>query len=79
MSEPESTNDVAALAVQLLSVYLANNTVASEDLAGLIRTTKEALGAAQEAAAPAEPESHTRSLGAKEPCLARLHHQPYRR
>ena len=65
MSEPESTNDVAALAVQLLSVYLANNTVASEDLAGLIRTTKEALGAAQEAAAPAEPDKVTPAVSVR--------------
>jgi len=43
MSETDSTPDVAALTVQLLSAYLANNTVASEELAGLIRTTRAAL------------------------------------
>lgn len=43
MPEPEITSDVAALTVQLLSAYLSNNTVASDDLAGLIRSTRDAL------------------------------------
>ncbi|MBF7013673.1 MucR family transcriptional regulator [Novosphingobium resinovorum] len=43
MPDTEKTTDIAALTVQLLSAYLANNTVASEDLSGLIRSTKAAL------------------------------------
>lgn len=54
---PENVNspEVVALTVQLLSAYLANNTVASEDLAGLIRSTRTVLA---EDAVPAvvEPE-----------------------
>ncbi|MFT4053620.1 MAG: MucR family transcriptional regulator [Novosphingobium sp.] len=43
MPDIEKTTDIAALTVQLLSAYLSNNTVASEDLSGLIRSTKAAL------------------------------------
>jgi predicted transcriptional regulator len=58
MSESETPSDVAALTVQLLSAYLANNTVASADLAGLIKTTRAAL--VDEAVAEvAEPEAPT--------------------
>lgn len=40
----ESTQpDVTALTVQLLSAYLANNTVAATDIPELVRTTKAAL------------------------------------
>jgi predicted transcriptional regulator len=56
MSEIESSSDVAALTVQLLSAYLANNTVVSTDLAELIRSTKAAL-TAEVAEAPAEVEA----------------------
>ncbi len=55
MPENVDSPEVVALAVQLLSAYLANNTVPSEDLAGLIRTTRIAL--AEEATpAVAEPQ-----------------------
>lgn len=43
MAEPENPADVTALTVQLLSAYLTNNTVASENLADLIRTTPPSL------------------------------------
>jgi len=43
MPDIDKTTDIAALTVQLLSAYLANNTVAFEDLSGLIRSTKAAL------------------------------------
>lgn len=43
MSETADRPDVTALTVQLLSAYLANNSVASDELANLIRTTKSAL------------------------------------
>jgi predicted transcriptional regulator len=36
-------SDLTALTVQLLSAYVANNSVASEDLAGLIQSTRIAL------------------------------------
>lgn len=48
MAENENHSDIASLTVQLLSAYLANNTVPSEELAGLIQSTRVAL--AQEAA-----------------------------
>lgn len=58
MSETESASDIAALTVQLLSAYLANNTIASEDLAGLIRSTRAAL--TEDAASPvSEPAAPT--------------------
>jgi len=56
MSENENPSDVAALTVQLLSAYLANNTVPSADLAGLIQSTKAAL---TQDAVLAEPEAET--------------------
>ncbi|WP_336967411.1 MucR family transcriptional regulator [Sphingobium aromaticiconvertens] len=42
MSEAE-TFDLTTLTVELLSAYFANNVVASEDLAGLIQSTRSAL------------------------------------
>jgi predicted transcriptional regulator len=54
MSEIEKAPDVAALTVELLGAYLANNTVPSEELAGLIRSTRAAL---TEDVAPVEPEA----------------------
>lgn len=56
MSENENPSDVAALTVQLLSAYLANNTVPSADLAGLIQSTKAAL---TQDAVLSEPEAET--------------------
>ena len=49
MADTDPMTDVSALTVQLLSAYLANNTVPSENLAELIRSTKAAL---TEAATP---------------------------
>jgi len=43
MADIEPASDVSALTVQLLSAYLANNTVPSEQLAELIRSTRTAL------------------------------------
>lgn len=65
MSEIEKPSDVAALAVQLLSAYLSNNSVPSEDLAALIRSTKAAL--TEDAPVPAEPEttSHTPAVSVR--------------
>jgi predicted transcriptional regulator len=84
MSEADSTNDVAALTVQLLSAYLANNTVASEDLAGLIRSTRDALTAEQAGAAQAEPEIVTpavsvrKSLASPEHIISLIDGKPYK-
>lgn len=58
MSENEKPSDIAGLTVQLLSAYLANNVIAAEDLAGLIRSTKAALTEDQ-AAAPSDDQAST--------------------
>src|SRR3546814_3554718 len=42
VAEPEKQN-LTALTVDLLSAYVSNNTVASEDLAGLVQSTYAAL------------------------------------
>jgi predicted transcriptional regulator len=65
MSEAESPSDVAALTVQLLSAYLANNTVPSEDLAGLIRSTKDALTQGADTLVQEEPETFTPAVSAR--------------
>lgn len=43
MAETENDADVTALTVELLSAYLANNTISSDDLPRLIRETRLAL------------------------------------
>jgi hypothetical protein len=84
MSEAESINDVAALTVQLLSAYLANNAVASEDLAGLIRSTRDALTAEQAEVPQAEPETVTpavsvrKSLASREHIISLIDGKPYK-
>jgi predicted transcriptional regulator len=50
----EDKNDITALTVQLLSAYVSRNSVSSESLADLIRTTRTAL-TEDAAAAIAEP------------------------
>ncbi|MBB4860742.1 putative transcriptional regulator [Novosphingobium chloroacetimidivorans] len=59
MNDAGSTPDIAALTVQLLSAYLANNDVPSEDLAGLIRSTRDALSPNAAPLGQAEPETFT--------------------
>jgi len=84
MSEIEATNDVAALTVQLLSAYLANNTVASDDLAGLIRSTKDALTGTPSISAELEPETFTpavslrKSLSSPEHIISLIDGRPYK-
>ena len=53
-----SDADDKALVAQILSSYLANNTVAANDLPGVIESVKRAFGGAAEATTPgtAEPE-----------------------
>lgn len=84
MTETDATPDVAALTVQLLSAYLSNNTVASDDLAELIRTTRAAL--TEDAAEPAPPEAETfqpavsvrKSLAASSHIISLIDGKPYK-
>ncbi|MET0364839.1 MAG: MucR family transcriptional regulator [Sphingobium sp.] len=77
--------DVAALTVQLLSAYLANNTVAHTDIADLVRTTKAAL-IEEKAPAPiaAEAPVHTpavtvrKSLASPDHILSLIDGKPYK-
>ena len=84
MSDAEATSDVTALTVQLLSAYLANNTVASEDLAGLIRSTKAALTGAPSSDAPVAHEifepavSIRKSLASPEHIISLIDGRPYK-
>jgi predicted transcriptional regulator len=84
MPETDQTTDVAALTVQLLSAYLANNTVASHDLSGLIRSTKIALSeSAAELEAPAAEAftpaiSVRRSLASPEHIISLIDGKPYK-
>lgn len=83
MTEVGSTNDVAALTVELLSAYLSNNAVAPEDLAGLIRTTRDAL-TGEQAIAQVEPEvvmpavSVRKSLASPEHIISLIDGKPYK-
>lgn len=66
MSETDQSSDVAALTVQLLSAYLSNNTVSSDGLAELIRTTKAALSQdATQSEAQVEAETFTPAVSAR--------------
>jgi len=85
MAELENPADVTALTVQLLSAYLTNNTVASENLAELIRTTRAALTQDTAEAAPVEePEVHTpavsarKSLSSPEHLISLIDGKPYK-
>lgn len=49
-------SDLTALTVQLLSAYVANNSLPSNELASLIETTRNALAGKVEAPAPEAPE-----------------------
>lgn len=66
--------DVATLTVQLLSAYLANNTVAHTDIADLVRTTKAAL-IEEKASVPAQAEApvHTPAVSARKSLAASGH------
>lgn len=85
MSDTDVSNDVSALTVQLLSAYLANNTVPSEQLAELIKTTRAAL--TEEASSNgdvAEAEQFTpavsvrKSLASPEHILSLIDGRPYK-
>lgn len=66
--------DVATLTVQLLSAYLANNTVAHTDIADLVRTTRAAL-IEEKASVPAQAEApvHTPAVSARKSLAASGH------
>jgi predicted transcriptional regulator len=81
----DQTSDVTALTGQLLCAYLANNTVAPEELAGLIRSTRVALTA--EEAAPAtigQPETFApavsvrKSFSSPEHIISLIDAKPYK-
>lgn len=85
MPDSDLTPDVAALTVRLLSAYLANNTVPSQDLAELIRTTKAALTQEPSAAVESEkPERFTpavsvrKSLASPKHIISLIDGKPYK-
>lgn len=84
MPEVEPTSDVAALTVQLLSAYLANNTVPSEDIAGLIRSTRDALTQGADTLGQGEPETFTpavsvrKSLASPDHIISLIDGKPYK-
>jgi predicted transcriptional regulator len=75
--------DLAALTVQLLSAYVGNNAVPSNELADLIRTTKAALAEAPTPAAPPEEEHHPAvtikaSLASRDHIISLIDGKPYK-
>ena len=82
MSEPQPNCDVAALTVQLLSAYLANNTVPAEDIPRLIRSAREALTGEPKAQSESEPVkpavSVRKSLASPEHILSLIDGKPYK-
>ncbi|AMK20282.1 MULTISPECIES: MucR family transcriptional regulator [Sphingobium] len=81
----EDKNDITALTVQLLSAYVSRNSVPSDSLADLIRTTRAAL-TENAAAAVAEPAAETftpavsvrRSLASPDRILSLIDGRPYK-
>lgn len=85
MPDTEPTSDIAALTVQLLSAYLANNTVSADELAGLIRSTRAALveDSTPEQAEPEAPiftpaVSVRKSLASADHILSLIDGKPYK-
>jgi predicted transcriptional regulator len=85
MAEHQQT-DLTQLTVELLSAFVSNNNVRSEDLPALISSTHAALaglGSAAKEEAPAEPE-HTpavtsrKSLASRDHILSMIDGKPYR-
>lgn len=84
MAEPETPN-LTALTVDLLSAYVSNNSVASEDLAGLVHSTYAALARIDAPAdtAPPTPEyipavSIRKSLGSRDVIISLINGKPYK-
>lgn len=85
MPDTENTPDAAALTVQLLSAYLANNTVPSEELSALIRSTRAALTEEPIAQPAHEPEpqytpavSVRKSLSSPKHIISLIDGKPYK-
>lgn len=71
MSE-DGKPDLATLTVELLSAYVGNNPVPSNELAELIRTTRAALAGESASEAPAE-EKHVPAVSVKASLASRDH------
>jgi predicted transcriptional regulator len=79
-------NNLTALTVDLLSAFVSNNSVPSEQLAGLIQQIHAALAATEASPAPAEPEkvehvpavSMRKSLGSREHIISLIDGKPYK-
>ncbi|WP_404477925.1 MucR family transcriptional regulator [Novosphingobium sp. BL-52-GroH] len=85
MPDTDNATEVTALTVQLLSAYLSNNTVASTDLAFLIRSTRQALtgDVAKSAAVDVETThipavSVRKSLASPDQILSLIDGKPYK-
>lgn len=79
----DNQTELTKLTVELLSAYLANNSIASDDLPALIATTRASLaGAASEPAAPTEefvPAVGIRkSLSSKDVIISLIDGKPYK-
>ncbi|AXB79703.1 MucR family transcriptional regulator [Novosphingobium sp. P6W] len=82
MAETEQL-DLTTLTVQLLSAYVANNSVASTDLAGLIQTTRAALTGQVEPDPVPAPEyvpavTVRKSLASRDHLLSLIDGKPYK-
>jgi predicted transcriptional regulator len=84
MADTEQTN-LTSLTVDLLSAYFANNTVDSEQLSGLIRSTHDALKGidSPEPEVPAEPEfkpatTVRKSLASPDHIISLVDGRPYK-
>lgn len=80
----ENKPDITALTVQLLSSFVSNNTVPSEGLAELIKTTRTALTADLEAPAAAAAEDYVpavsvrKSLASPDHIISLIDGRPYK-
>ncbi|MDE8652165.1 MucR family transcriptional regulator [Novosphingobium album (ex Liu et al. 2023)] len=82
MAETDQT-DVTALTVQLLSAYLANNTVPSGELPALVQSTRAALMGETSPVSPSEPEhapavSVRRSKASPDHLISLIDGKPYK-
>jgi predicted transcriptional regulator len=86
MDEPNVEPDLISHTVEIVSAFVANNSVKSDDLASLIRNTHAALaglGGASAADGPSEPDftpavSARKSLAKREHILSMIDGRPYK-
>jgi predicted transcriptional regulator len=86
MAEPTGEPDLISLAAEIVSAFVANNAIKSEDVATLIRKTHGALAGLSAPSAPlmlSEPAhapavSVRKSLGSREHILSLIDGKPYR-